>query len=85
MLKRNVDDDPNDTESRVSLTYSEVYQLQPDLFTNEDNPPVIIAFSTATGEGMDELETAVKKKFRLEEIGGTSKRGKTYIKVMRYV
>ena len=36
VLKRNVDDDPNDTESRVSLTYSEVYQLQPDLFTNED-------------------------------------------------
>lgn len=36
VLKRNVDDDPNDTESRVSLNYSEVYQLQPDLFTNED-------------------------------------------------
>ena len=52
----------SDIDKRVSVEDAAV------LFTNEDNPPVIIAFSTATGEGMDELETAVKKKFRLEEI-----------------
>ncbi len=37
-------------------------------FDNKTNPPEIISFSTATGNGMSELEDAVKKKFGLEEI-----------------
>ena len=52
----------SDIERRISLEEAAV------TFTNEENPPVIIAFSTATGEGLEELEAAVKKKFRLEEI-----------------
>ena len=50
ILKRNVEDDPNDTELRVPLTYTEVYQLSPDLFENDDK--VIQGWTTnADGTG----------------------------------
>ena len=39
-----------------------------EVFKAEAVPAEIIPFSTVTGAGFDELETAVKKKFRLEEI-----------------
>ena len=50
ILKRNVEDDPNDTDVRYNLLYSEIFQLDPSIFENGDR--VIQAWTTnADGSG----------------------------------
>ena len=50
ILKRNVEDDPNDTDVRYNLLYSEIFQLDPSIFENDDR--VIQAWTTnADGSG----------------------------------
>lgn len=36
ILKRNVEDDPDDTEERIELGYTEIYNLSDSIFTNDD-------------------------------------------------
>lgn len=67
VLKRNVEDDPNDTEIRIPLKYTDIYQLSPDIFENEDK---VIQGWTANADGTGKLYGADEKISWMSSVDG---------------